>query len=277
MANHTKPTKEELEKATEESIQEAEELKDEAPEEPEKVEETPVPDPEPEPQPEPETEPEPEVEEETEEVVTPEETLEEKSKRLEKENKASSREAQKIIAKNRVLTQAVMDTDDIPEPTDEELEKEAGSDNWEVMSNIERGLFRETIVSKRWRARIKEAQDQAKKIEKWQESVQDFINDPKVLAANPELEGKQEEFEKFATLDENNSVPFNLLTAAFLYERSKKKVEHEGKMFETGSGGPNAKAISISGILSVEDGRKLREIDYGKWKELLKAGKIAKE
>lgn len=267
--NHVKPTKEELEAQVKLDIEEAEKLSKETPKPEEEPEVPVVPEVE-----VPETPPVVEVEEEEVEEKKPEpkEIAEEKTTRLEKENKASSREAQKIYAKNRVMNQAVIDAELIPEPTEEELQTEYK--DWEVMSDIERTLAKETVITKKWRAKIKEAGDQATKIEKWNESVDAFIGDPIVITANPALEGKQEAFAEFASKQENNSVPFKILISAFLFEESTKK-GHKGQMFPTGSGGPNEKPTPKSDKLTIEEGRALRETDYGAWKEKLKAGKLS--
>lgn len=272
MTNHKTPTKEELAEQARVLVEEAEELSKETPEPEEDPEPEPTPDPEPQPEPEPKKE-EPEKEEEVEEEE-PKETPEEKTARLEKENKASSREAQKIYAKNRVMNQAIIEAEDIPTPTEEDLSKEIGEDKWDVMSDVERELFKETVISRKWRAKIKEAGDQATKIEKWNESVDAFIGDPNIITANPALDGKQEAFSEFASKPENNSVPFKILVSAFLFEESTKK-GHKGQMFPTGSGGPNVKDKPKSDKLSIEEGRALRESDYAKWKEYLKSGKLS--
>ena len=256
--SHQKPTKEEL--------KEKEKIALEA---------TPLTEPEleAEPESEPETTPEPEQTSEPEPESPPEAKVEpEPAPELKKKLSASARENQKIYAKNRVLNQALADVDEIPEPTDEQLFAEFK--DWDVMSDIERTLARETVISRRWRFRIKEAQDQAKKIEKWNESVNTFVDDPKTLNDNPELEGKQEEFRTFATRESNNSVPFDILVGAFLHEQSKDGKPHKERMFETGSGGPNDKPQPKSDKISLEDARKLRDSNYGKYKEMLRAGKI---
>ena len=272
----THATKEELEAQTQQAIKDAEALKD-APvvEEPESPPEEPKEEPKiviPQEPEEEEVVTEPPKEPEEEPVVEPELTSEEKLKAEKKKSSASARENQKILAKNRVLNQAVIEAESIPEPTEEELIKEYP--DWDVMSEVERGLAKETIVSKRWRAKIKEAGDQASKIEKWNESVEEFADDPKTLVDNPELEGKTDDFKKFATEEANNSVPFNILIGAFLHEQSKDVKHHKGQMFPTGSGGPNTKPTPKSDKLTLEQSRILRETDYTAWKEKLKEGKI---
>ena len=271
---HVKPTKEELKEDLKTITEEAEELKDK----PVVEEETPTPEEEPkvivpkEPEEEEPVEPEPTPEPEEEEEEQPKPKKEEPD--LKKKLSASARENQKIYAKNRVLNKALIDADETPEPTEEELISEFK--DYDVMSDTERTFAKETVISRNWRATIKTAQDQAKKIEKWNESVASFVEDPATLVETPELEGKTEEFKEFATQESNNSVPFKILVGAFLHEQSK-VVKHKGKMFESGSGGPNDKGKPKSDKLTIEEGAKLRETNYNKYREYLKAGKIESE
>lgn len=262
MPSHQKPTKEELEAQEAAAIEEAEKLEDSPPEE-ESTDESGTPiisdSPPTDDVPEDET---PEVEEEV-----------EPSKELyKKKASASARENQKIYAKNRVINQALVQADDIPDPTDEELTREYP--DWELMSDVEKTLAKETVISRNWRKVISEAKEQATKIEKWNESVDTFVEDPKTLVDNPDLEGKTEEFKTFATDEANNSVPFKILISAFLHDHSAGKQPNKGRMFERGSGGPNDKPIPKSDKITLEEARKIRETDYSKYKELLMSGKI---
>lgn len=264
--NHIKPTSEELEAQTQAAIAEAEKLSTEPPVE-EDVELTPNPDPQ----------------AALEEVETPEPTEAEPSEedkaaiqaKLDAEKKktsASARENQKIYAKNRVINQALTEADEIPEPTDEEMAK--SYQGWDEMSEIEKTLAKETVVSRNWRKVISTAKEQATKIEKWNDSVDEFVDNPQTFLDNPELEGKQDAFREFATSEANNSVPFKVLISAFLHEQSTTTKPNKGKMFENGSGGPNEKPQPKNGKITLEEARSLRERDYSKWKEYLAAGKI---
>lgn len=260
MANEpqNKPTAEELKAKEEEAIKAAEEL--EGRQQIPKDEEEEEPDPEPEP-----SKPAPDPESEEEEA--------EPSKELYKKKfSASSKENQRINAKNRVINKALAEAEDVPEPTEDELTKEYP--DWEMMSDIEKTLAKETVVSRNWRKMISEAKEQATKIEKWNESVEEFVTDPKTLSDNPELEGKTEEFQEFATQETNNNVPFTILVGAFLHQRSTQKPNNKGRMFERGSGGSNEKPQPKKDTITLEEARVLREKDYNKWKEMLAAGKI---
>lgn len=277
--NHQKPTKEELQAQEQAAIEEAEKL--------EKGEIVPEEDPEAEAiaraESEADIEPtEEELEEleeeeyrEEEQAEPSEEEKEALKKKLEAEKKkssASARENQKIYAKNRVINKALLDAEEIPEPTEEELVKEYP--DWDVMSDFEKTLAKETIISKNWRKTISQAKEQATKIEKWNESVEDFIDDPKTLLDNPALEGKQEKFREFATAEANNNVPFNLLVGAFLHDQSQTKPKNKGRMFERGSSGPNDNPRPKSNKIGLDEARKLRETNYPEWKKALIEGRI---
>lgn len=260
MPTPNKPTKEELDakikEATdipeEELITPEEEVEDETPE----VDDAPI-------------------EEGEEEEATGDEVEEEAepSKELYKKKfSESSRENQKIHAKNRVINQALIEADELPEPTEEELVKEYP--DWELMTDIEKNFAKETVVSRNWRKVISKAKEQATKIEKWNDSVDEFISDPKNLVDNPELEGKTDEFREFATDNENNSVPFKILVAAFLHNQSTNKTSNKGSMFVRGKGGSNERPQLKNGKISLEEARKLRVTNYDKWKELNSKGMI---
>jgi len=261
--NHVKPTPEELEAQTQAAIEEAEKLKD-APVEEEESPEAP-------PEEEPEAlEDEDETLEETEEDQA--DPSEEAKERLKTKLSASARENQKIYAKNRVMNKALTDADEIPEPTEEELASEFT--DWDVMDDVAKKLAKEAVISRNFRKVISTAKAQATKIEKWNESVDEFIDDPKNLIDHPELEGKTDAFREYATVEANNSVPMNLLISAFLHDSSTGREPNKGKMFERGKGGPKQKLQPKSDKISLDEARKLRMTDFGKYKTLLKAGKI---
>src|SRR3989304_7485140 len=263
MPTPNKPSKEELKAKEEEAIKAAEEL--------EGRQQLPPDEEEPEPSKPDLSEPDPDEPAPSE--PAPSEPEAEPSKELYKKKFAeSSKENQKIYAKNRVINKALADAEDVPEPTEEELQVEFA--DWDVMSDTERVFAKETVISRNWRKTIAQAKEQATRIEKWNESVEDFVSDPVTLTDNPELEGKTEEFKAFATEEANNSVPFKLLVSAFLHDHTTNKPNNKGRMFERGSGGPNDKPQPKDGSITLEEGRKLRETDYNRWKELLAAGKI---
>lgn len=184
----------------------------------------------------------------------------------------SSREAQKIHAKNRTINDGMAKASEVKDVTDDELLAEYP--DWDVMSETERKLARKNLINDKRFKLVEEATQKAKKIEKWADDVGKFVGDPKTLINYPELEGKQEDFEEFANRTENHAVPFNVLVGSFIYNMNKTvKPKSKGKMFETGSGGPNTK-IKTDNKISVEEAAFLMKTDYKKYKEFLIAGKI---
>src|SRR3990167_4086076 len=258
-----KPTKEELKAKEEEAIKVAEELegRQQLPEEEEEAEEVEAETPEVVVPLEEEAEEEAEPAEEA-----PEEEAEPSKELYKKKFSASSRENQRINAKNRVINKALADAEDVPEPTDDELQLEFR--DWDIMSDVEKTLARETVISRNWRKVISEAKEQANKIEKWNDSVEEFVDDPKTLIDNPALEGKVDEFKVFATEEANNNVPFKILVSAFLHDNSTNKPNNKGRMFERAKGGSNERPQLKNGMVSIEEARKIRETDYNRWKEL---------
>jgi len=244
-------------------------------EELDKPEVTPEPEPEPEPKVEPVVEPEPIVEPE----VTPEPEPEPEAEPIpdyKKKFSESSREAQKIVAKNRKMNQAIDEANEVSEPTEEELQAEY--EDWDLLDDSTKKIAKESMVSTRRFAIISQGRTESQKIDKWSEEVFKFADDPQTLIDNPELEGKTEEFMVFANEESNNSIPFKVLVGSFLHEQSKTaKPKSKGAMFPDGSGGPNDKGKPKGDKITVAESEVLRQTNYNKYKELLQAGKISTE
>lgn len=260
---HVKPTPEELLEENEVLLAELDK-----PEEPVT--------PEPEPVVEPEVTPEPVVEPIVEPEVTPEPEVEPEvapSPDYKKKFSESSKEAQKIVAKNRKLNQAIDEANEVVEPTEDEMQAEY--EDWDLLDDTNKKIARETSMNMKRFSLISKARIETKKIEKWDEDVAKFVDDPQTLIDNPELEGKIPEFMVFANEESNNSVPFKVLVGSFLHEQSKTaKPKSKGAMFPDGSGGPNDKGKPKGDKITVEESEVLRKTNYNEYVRLLKAGKI---
>jgi len=252
------PTPQELEAENAKLLQELE--KPEVPE----VEETPQ-EPAEVVTPEPETQPEPQVEPEKEVQATP-------SPDYKKKFGESSKEAQKVVAKNRKINQAIDEANEITVPTDEEMKSEYP--NWDELDDTSKKIATKTYITDKRYALIAKAREEGKKIEKWDEEVTKFTENPQTLIDNPGLEGKIEEFRLYANEESNNSVPLKVLVNSFLFEQSKAaKPKNKGSMFPSGSGGPNDKPKPTK--ITVAESEILRKTNYNEYKRLLKAGKIS--
>lgn len=272
MADHKKPTKEELEQQRLAALKKLEEdnppspSPSETPPSPSPSEEIPSPSPSEEiPSPSP-----------SEEVPSPSPSAPAPSPDYKKKFKASTQEALVQAAKNKKIQEAVEAAGGLPEPTDDELRAEYPE--YDEMSDFEKKLVKDNMRNNRRFDVIHKASQEGKDIEKWDNDVKEFIEDPKTLSDNPDLEGKQDDFRVFATKPTRRGVPFEDLVAAFLYDVSKNaKPKNKGKMFETPKGGPSDRGKPRDGKLSVMDSRALMKTDYKKYVRLLKEGKISLE
>lgn len=252
---HTKPTKEELEAQARQALEEAQ--KPETPEPPKEEEKVPEPETTPEKQ---EEQPEPE-EKETQSDID-----------YRKKFAESTREAQVLHAKNKKLNEAIELASTVPEVTEQELQAEYS--DWENMTELEKRMAKSSLMNERRFQALQTATKEFKDIDAWTAKVDQFISDANTLVVNPELEGKVEEFKVFATKASRRGVDFPDLVSAFLFQTEKGKPVKKGKMFESGTSGPNATPKPPSDKISLADAQVLMKQDYNKYKSLLKAGKI---
>jgi len=265
MANHVKPTKEELEANAMKAAEEAERLAKEHEDKEEDIKHSE----------EDQEEESSDLEDRREEQILKEEKEEEEEQEDKPDYKKkfieSSREAIVIVSKNKKINEAIDQANNLPDPTEEELQK--AYPTYDDMTDTERMLAKDNYINKRRFELIHQANIESKDIEAWNSKVDSFIEDPKVLADNPQLEGKQEDFKIFAMKPSRRGTNFEDLVRSFLYDATK-DIPKKGKMFESGTGGDNAKMKPKSDKLTIEQARQLRKTDYGKYKEFLKAGKI---
>lgn len=191
---------------------------------------------------------------------------------------ASTREAQRLYKDNVHMSRAISDAQALPDPTDVELKGAYLS--WEDMTDSERSLAKESFINRRFREHVAQAAEEVKKVEDWSDKVEEYLGDPVSLQKAPELEGKESDFRKYAN-DKTKVLPgtaFNLIVGSFLYEQSKiKKPANKGEMFPTGTGGRKEPKKPDDGKISLTDAEVLKQTDYKRYLELLKAKKIALE
>jgi hypothetical protein len=269
MGNHQKPTKEELDAGITKTLQalektEEEQPQEETPQEPEEESrEEEVLQEEEQPQEEPSSEEEPDEEEDVEKIKT--------------QRAESTKEAQKLAEDKKLINEAFHEAENIPDPTVEELQAEYPL--WDEMDDTTRRLAKDNFINKKWREAVSKANAERKVVKEWDNKVDTFLDNPKTFIHNPDLEGKQEEFKSYAKDESRRNVNFDLIVKSFLYDvtvtRKNESKNNKGKMMETGTGGENVKPKPKSDTLSVDEGRKLMNVNYKKYVQYLKAGKIA--
>lgn len=266
-----KPTKAQMQAEMDNALKDLESLppepeedepEDEKPEDVEEVEEDQEED-------EPEEE-EPEEEDQEEPAVTS------KKEEYRKRYEDSSREAHILYSKNKKMSEAIEGTLDIPEPTDKELRQEYPE--WDDMTDFEQKMAIKDVINTRKLDAISAVARDFKDMDAWNGKVDSFLADPETLVDHPRLDGQEEEFKIFASKETRRGVDMDTLVSAFLYEvEDKRPPQKKGKMLETGSGGQNIKHKPKSNKLSVQDSNRLRQTNYKKYVELLRAGKVTLE
>lgn len=187
----------------------------------------------------------------------------------------STRESLILQSKVKKMSEAIKSVNNIPEPTDAEMTTEYP--DWDVMTDTEKKLAKDSIKSKKAISLLGSITKESEDIEAWGQKVDAFIDDPKTLIDNPELEGKVEDLRIFASKPTRMGTNMEDMVKAFLYDVNKSRKTNRGKMFEQGSGGPNDKMKKTDDKISLLDARILMKNDYKKYKEMLLAGKIATE
>ena len=282
---HRQPTQEELDAQIKKSQEEIEKLEKESADTPDEKEEKPTEEEEKEIAVTPdekeevsdeEEEIEEEVEEEKEEEIEEVKEPETKEPDITERYRESTREAQILAAKNKKMNQAIEEAAVLPEPTDEDLQQEARIQgfNFDDMDDIQKALFRKSIHNDRKLAKISEVSKETKDWEAWNKKVDEYIDNPKTILANPRLEGRQNEFKTFAAKESRRGVNFEDLVASFLYHVDKSRPKNKGAMFETGHGGEKKQLKPKSDKISLAEADKIRQTNFNKWKELLMADKI---
>lgn len=193
----------------------------------------------------------------------------------EKKFKESSREVQIIQIKEKEMAKAQEEADKLPEPTDDEMK--VIYPNWDQIDQLTKDLAKDRILNKKKNDILNAARSKYKNVLDWGEKVDKFVGDPAVLAAHPELEGKTDEFRTFANKATRHGVDFEDLLLAFAGEQAKTvKPNHSGQqMFETGAHRAPAPPAPKDDKITLAQGEQLRKTDYKKFLQLLKAGKIA--
>lgn len=288
MLNHVKPTKEELEANINKTLEDVAKLDAEENKKKEEVlaivDENLNKDPEPTPS--------KAVEEEEEEVIEPSKSpdlepvpipdinLEPEptpSPDYKKKFGESSLEGQLLNSKNKAMNEAIIKANELPDPTEEELTK--ANPEYDLMTDTEKVMAKELFINKRFRETITEATKPFVDMENWRNKVVEFVEGEANLKKYPNLRGKEEKFMEFAVKESRKGVDFELLMDAFEHHLTLQapKKENNGQMFPTGTGGPGDKDKPKSDKLTLAQGQILKETDYRKYTEMLKAGKIADE
>lgn len=199
---------------------------------------------------------------------------------FEKRYKDSSREAHILAEGKQKLEEEIDEAQNIPTPTEDELREDLKKDGIELddLSAFEKKLAIESLHQKNINNKVKEIRNRTKadeeRVEQRTNEVETFAIHPDTLKRFPKLEGKQDDFIAYATKPSRLVLDLEDLAKLFIIDLPEPK-KNKGKMFEIGTGGPNDKPKQRTGIITDPDiAETLRQNDFKKYTNLLKAGKI---
>lgn len=209
---------------------------------------------------------------ETEEPKPPVE--EKKAPDYEERYKESTKEAQLLHERNKQLTEAFQQIDEIKEPTEEELQAAARSDGlyWEELSTTEKLLLKKDFINSRKLAAVQGVVKDVRNIDEWAEKVDGFIDTNDTKQTHKALIGHESEFRAFALKPSHRGLPVEMLVSHFLMT-AEPTAHKKGNLFLTNTGGEKEKPKK-SGIDDAERAAQLRMSDPKKYRELLRSGKI---
>lgn len=213
----------------------------------------------------------PEVEQEIEQPVQPEPKPE-----LDYRNKfvESQREA---ILQNERLKQKDAHINKLTNkdtPTDDEMRSLIPE--WDQLDDYNK---RVNIQIRQADKRALAAEERANALERkreFEDSLEDFTDSPPQEFKG--LKGKESEFKRFANRKANVGLPLDILAKSFLFDiQDEIEPEHKPTLtpgLERGSGGPRSAPKTK---ISLEEARTLRETNYSKYMDLVKAGQIEED
>jgi chemotaxis protein histidine kinase CheA len=171
----------------------------------------------------------------------------------------STREAQILAAKNKTLEER----QHINQPTEDDLRK--AFPTFEYMTDTEKDLARSTFVATQTAQELRQEKLQRDAEAQWNRDIETFV------IADPKLQGREDEFRKFAMKKSHRGAPLDVLKGAFLYETPVVTPRDPAPGLEGGSGGTREPAKKG---LSAEDLRNLRTSDYQAYLEYVKNNDI---
>jgi hypothetical protein len=125
--------------------------------------------------------------------------------------KATAQGQENIILSKR-LEEATRPKELTKEPTDSDLQ--AAFPEWEIMTDTEKRLARETFTAKRIASSLQQKENQREAERQWMTDLE------LAIAKNPSLLGKEQAFKDFAKKPTHRGAPLETLVSAFLFESS---------------------------------------------------------
>jgi hypothetical protein len=183
--------------------------------------------------------------------------------RIEYWKKKATTQGQENIVVTKKLEDATRPKELTNEPTDSELQ--AAFPEWDVMTDTEKRLARETSRATRIASQLQQERQEEKAKAAWNTDLE------LTIAQNPSLQGKEQAFKDFANKPTRRGVDLETLRKAFLFDSSTSAPKPKPTLkpgLLPGNGGPRdpEKPKTLSG----EELKTLRQTDSAGYREYVK-------
>lgn len=194
--------------------------------------------------------------------------VEDELKKVKKRYSDSSREAHMLYKKTQKWGDTVKKAKEI-DVTEEDLR--ARYSDWDTMTDLEQDFAKSNLINEKRFGMINEVFDEFENITQWNERVDEYLNDPRVLAKFPDLEGMETEFSKYVNTAGARGQDLEGLTKQFLFD-APRGTKRKATLFESSSGGAN-KGKAKDKKIGLSNADSLMRTNYKDWKDAVIKGK----
>jgi hypothetical protein len=182
----------------------------------------------------------------------------------------ASKEAIVLRSRNKQQNEAIEAALSLPEPSEEQLKKEYPE--WEDLSDFNKQMAKRTLHSRLKDEKLKEALLSGKKVDDWLDQIDTFLDNPTNMQSYPSLEGKEDDFRRFASRETRIGVDFDVLVRAFSFDlKPNQPNKNRKEILLSGSGGGKTETKPAWTAEKVSVLRKNNPREYNR---LVAAGKI---
>lgn len=171
---------------------------------------------------------------------------------------------------NQILQAKLKDKEPRRELTNQptETELKAAFPSWDFMTETEKELAKGQLKTQKIASAALTAHQKRDNDEKWNTQLEIAIT------SNPDLSGKERDFKEYASKPSHRGAPTDVLVDAFLHKTTSAPAPKKDPkpVLQTGTGGPKDSVKPKK--VTLEEAKVIRETDYRRYMELVRAGQI---
>lgn len=186
---------------------------------------------------------------------------------------ASTAEAQRLAQSNKTYEEKIEEANNLPEPTDEECRTEYGADEWDALDAVTQKIARKSLHSDKKMAFISKINEAVKVSKERLIKINAFSADPETVKQFPTIEGREEEFVKFASKESRQNMDLEDVAILFNSITPKRQKAPNGQLFPR-NGSSLDKGKPKPTHLTADQAKVIRQTDQRKYQRMVRDGKI---